>query len=224
MSFSLPSIPRRRMARVAASLAFALAWLVFPSIGHGTIEEQRARLPPAAECDDEIVAGIWRAHRYSEEYGDWQIFTLTIRRMPDEPNRLVGTITNHDWLGTADQEEPPECTNHSGWDWIVSMDGVGEVTGENSIYFRGVGRWRLDQVICHSGPAGYNLDNFSGVIDPSILEFQSENNDGGRDVHQPYVFRRIRCLPPEAAHSPETQSRPPSFYPRRFGGCNIARH
>ena len=37
-------------------------------------------------------------------------------------------------------------------------------------------------MLYRSGPWGYNLDNFSGEIDPEIQEFQSLNNDGGRDV------------------------------------------
>ncbi|HEY8427073.1 MAG TPA: hypothetical protein VIL20_01810, partial [Sandaracinaceae bacterium] len=68
-----------------------------PSRAPATIAEQRARLPPAAECDDEIVAGIWRSHAYNAQFGDWAVFTLTIRRVPGHPDQLVGTITNHSW-------------------------------------------------------------------------------------------------------------------------------
>lgn len=212
---------RRRGVLAVFSIVFASAWLV-PGVGHGTIEEQRARLPPAAECDDEIVAGVWRSHTYSPQYGDWQIFTLTIRRVPGQPNQLVGTISNHDWEGRPDEEEPPPCAEQSGNEWVVSMDARGSVTEDNRIFFGGVGRWRLDQVICRGGPGGYNLDNFTGTIDPEILEFQSENNDGGRAVHEPHVFRRIRCPPIESAISPSVQTRPPAFYPQ-LGGCSVGR-
>ena len=208
----------RRAARIAAAASFAAAWLV-PSLGRGTIEEQRARLPPAAECDDELVAGVWRSHTYSEVYRDWTVFTLTMRRVPGQPNQLVGTITNHQWSGTPADEEPPGCAR-GGWEWVVSMDARGHVTEDNRVFFGGIGRWRLDEIICRQGPGGYNLDNFSGVIDPAILEFQSVNNDGGRAVDEPAVFRRIRCPPVESAHSPTVQTRPPAFYPST-GGCGL---
>jgi len=201
-----------------AFACFAGAWLV-PSLGRGTIEEQRARLPPAAECDEEFVAGVWRSHTYSEVYRDWTVFTLTMRRVPGQPSQLVGTITNHQWSGTPADEEPPGC-GRGGWEWVVSMDGRGYVTEDNRVFFGGVGAWRLDEIICRQGPGGYNLDNFSGVIDPAILEFQSVNNDGGRAVDEPAVFRRIRCPPVESAHSPTVQTRPPAFYPS-MGGCGL---
>ena len=222
-AFRSQRAPRwRRVAFLAAFLAVAGAWLA-PGVGHGTIEEQRARLPPAAECDDEIVAGVWRSHTYSPQYGDWQIFTLTIRRVPGSPNQLVGTISNHDWVGPPSAEEPPPCAQQVGTEWVVSMDARGYVGENNQIFFGGVGAWRVDQVVCRGGPGGYNLDNFSGTIDPTILEFQSENNDGGRAVHEPHVFRRIRCPPVESAVSPSVQTRPPAFYPS-MGGCHVAGH
>ncbi|UJR84442.1 hypothetical protein [Sandaracinus amylolyticus] len=210
-----PRRARRRISLVVAATCFASAWLV-PSLGHGTIEEQRARLPPAAECDDEYVAGVWRSHTYSEVYRDWTVFTLTMRRVPGQPGQLVGTIQNHQWSGTPQDEEPPPCSR-GGYDWIVSMDARGSVGPDNRVFFGGVGMWRLDEVRCQGGPGGYNLDNFTGVIDPSILEFQSVNNDGGRAVDEPAVFRRIRCPPVESAQSPSVNPRPPAFYPEMRG-------
>jgi hypothetical protein len=202
-----------------ACAAMAALWLS-PSLGGATIAEQRARLPPAAECDDEIVAGIWRSHKYSERFGDWSIFTLTIRRTPADPELLVGTITNHMWDGTPADEQPPQCAQQTGNEWTVSMDARGTVRDGNHIFFGGVGQWRLDQVLCRSGPFGYNLDNFSGVIDAGILEFQSVNNDGGRAVNEPMVFRRVRCPPIESATAPSVNARPPAFYPEMRRGCS----
>jgi hypothetical protein len=42
-------------------------------------------------------------------------------------------------------------------------------------------------------PILYRPDHFTGTIDPAIQEFQSVNNDGGRAVNDPMVFRRIAC-------------------------------
>ena len=207
----------RRGIWLGAIGCFAALWL-FPSAAPATIAEQRARLPPAAECDDEIVAGIWRSHSYNPQFGDWTVFTLTIRRVPGHPEQLVGSISNHDWTGGPEDQEPPPCDRQTGFDWIVSMDARGQVTNGTNIVFGGIGRWRLDQVRCHHGPWGYNLDNFSGVIDPTILEFQSVNNDGGRAVNEPAVFRRIRCPPSESIEAPTVNTRPPAFYPKG-GGC-----
>ena len=190
-----------------------------PSRAPATIAEQRARLPPAAECDDELVAGIWRSHNFNRQFGDWSVFTLTIRRVPDQPDQLVGTITNHNWDGGAEHEEPPPCGQQNGNEWVVSMDARGHVRDQTHIFFGAIGQWRLDRAVCRSGPWGYNLDNFTGVIDPSILEFQSVNNDGGRSVNEPTVFRRIRCPPVQSAEAPTVNTRPPAFYPELRRGC-----
>ncbi len=203
---------------LAAIGSLVVLWLV-PSAAPATIAEQRARLPPAAECGDEIAAGIWRSHAYNPTYGDWQVFTLTIRRVPDSPEQLVGTIVNHSWYGGPSDQEPPPCSRQRQFEWIVSMDARGRVTHGNQIFFGGVGRWRLDETRCRQGPGGYNLDNFSGVIDPAILEFQSVNNDGGRAVNEPAVFRRIRCPPQESVEAPSVNTRPPTFYPDTGRGC-----
>ncbi len=100
--------------------------------------------------------------------------------------------------------------------------------GQTLIVTAGTGRiqfwgtsWRPEQSFC--GPmlrAGqYNLDHFSGTIDPTLQEFQSVNNDGGRSVNDPTVFRRVRCLeqPPVARLS---VAPPPFAPPRRAAGCS----
>jgi hypothetical protein len=208
------------MRRLLLSLGVLAIAIAFVAPARATIEEQRARLPPAADCSDEIVAGTWKSHRYNPDFGDWEIFTLTIRRVPGQPDALTGTISNHSWGGGPRNEEPPPCAQQNMHEWIVSMDARGNVSGGNRIFFGGVGQWRLDRIVCRSGPGGYNLDNFSGVIEPERLEFQSVNNDGGRANNTPYVFRRIRCPPIESAESPTVNPVPPDFYPDTDrGGC-----
>jgi hypothetical protein len=211
----------RRLGHAAAAvLIVAAAWLV-PRRAPATVAEQRARLPPAAECAGEPVAGIWRAHKYNSTYRDWVVFDLHIARDPADRSQLRGLITNHSWTGGPEQEEPPPCNRNPGWEWVVSMDARGRVTDDLHIHFGGIGQWRLDEVRCGRGPAGYNLDNLSGHIDEAILEFQSVNNDGGRAVNEPMVFRRIRCPPQEHAASPSVNPRPPAFYPETGGGCGF---
>jgi hypothetical protein len=119
----------RRATLVVAAVCFAGLWLV-PRSAPATIAEQRARLPPAAECEGEVVAGVWRSHKYYPQFGDWSIFTLTIRRSPDDRNQLVGRITNRNWGGGAESEEPPPCSQQHDHDWQVSMDGRGAVRDE----------------------------------------------------------------------------------------------
>ena len=142
-----------------------------------------------------------------------------MRRVPGSPLALTGRIENHFWSGTAQDEEPPPCSRQGGYDAVVSMDAQGTVTEGGHIAFGGVGQWRLDRTSCGHMPGGYNLDRFTGVIDPSILEFQSVNNDGGRAVNEPTVFRRIRCPPPVSAEAPSVNTRPPDFYPDAGRGC-----
>jgi len=188
--------------------------LIAPAV-EATIAEQRARLPPPADCGD-VVEGVWRAHRYNSYYRDWRIFTLTIRRVEGSETALVGTIQNDGWEGGPDREEPGPCGRY-GYHWVVSTDATGTIRGQE-VVFSGVGQWRLDRVICGHGPGGYNLDNFSGTIDSSIEEFQSVNNDGGRAVNEPTVFRRVRCFPPDAL--PHVEVTPPPFFPERTPrGC-----
>jgi len=199
-------------------LTVAAAIVVLPCLSlrtaEATIAEQRARLPPPAHCEDP-VEGVWKSHMYRPRWGEWECFYLEIHRVPGSETQLTGTIKNHSWQGGHDDQEPGPCRGRD--QWVVSMDGRGTITGDQ-IVFGGIGGWRLDRVFCGRGPWGYNLDNFSGTIDPELLEFQSLNNDGGRAVNEPTLFRRIRCFPPGA--QPHIQVDPPPFYPdRRTGGC-----
>jgi len=187
----------------------------------GTVAEQRARLPPAAACDDNVI-GTWKSHDYRSRWRQWTIFTLTIERV-DDTDELRGTILNESWRGDDTQSEPGVCAGELRYK--VSMDAVGRVH-DGQIEFGGVGTWRLDEVLCGSFDGGYNLDNFTGPLDVEILEFQSVNNDGGRSVNQPTVFRRIECVEePIKKKGPKVVVKPPAFYPPSeddsgSGGCN----
>jgi len=213
--------PRQRPSRwiaLAALAAGALTVLV-PSRAPATIAEQRARLPPPAECGDDVVQGIWKSHKFDERYGEWVIFTLEVHRLSDEPSRLRGLITNHSWNGSKDQAEPPPC-GPGQREWMVETDALGSVDPGGRIRFSGVGDWRLRQQVCPGNMwGGYNLDNFDGTIDSALNEFQTQNNDGGRDVNEPYVFRRVSCFPEGSEFHPQIVTEPPPFYPDKGCGC-----
>jgi len=215
-----PPRARRLRRRTVASVLVAvmLGLLLFPGVGRATIEEQRARLPPPATCADG-VEGVWLSHTYNPSYQDWYMFTLRIRRKAAGSPELVGEIEAHSWNGSTQDTEPPAC--RAGLDhWTVFMPAVGtEVNG--LVHFGGTS-WRVKDSFCGTSPGygSYNLDNFSGQIDATIQEFQSVNNDGGRSVNDPTVFRRIGCLEPPPV--PHVQVAPPPFYPStRTGGCGL---
>src|SRR5512134_3043203 len=107
----------RRVVLSIGAMAIATAFVVLPA--RATIEEQRARLPPAAECADEIFAGTWLSHRYNPDFGDWEMFTLVIRRVPGQPDAITGTISNHSWGGGPQHSEPPACAQQRSFEWVV---------------------------------------------------------------------------------------------------------
>ena len=211
---------RARTARVVAALTLLGLLLGVPSRAPATIAEQRERLPPPAECGEDIVQGLWKSHKFDPRFGEWVIFSLEIHRLADNPSQLRGRITNHSWVGGPQQQEPPPCGPGTS-EWIIDTDAVGSVDPTGHIRFRGVGQWRLQRRVCPDTRwGGYNLDNFDGVIDPALNEFQTHNNDGGRDVNYPYVFRRINCFPEGSELHPGIVTEPPPFFPDR-GGCSL---
>jgi hypothetical protein len=222
-----PSSALARRTRVEGALglvalaAFVAATAAPRRAPAGTVAEQRARLPPPAECQDP-VEGVWRSHDFRERWEEWTVFTLEIRRV-DGTDALRGTIHNHSWYGDPDHSEPGPCDGRLRFE--VTMDAEG-TTHAGTVRFRGVGQWRLEAVHCGEWDEGYNLDDFTGPLDLERLEFQSVNNDGGAAVDEPTVFRRVACLPPapgEDASAPGVVVRPPPFYPpdepSAGGGC-----
>jgi hypothetical protein len=205
-----------RRARRRVALLFATLVLLIPTVVSATIEEQRARLPPAAECEDPIQ-GTWKSHAYYPGHGQWYIFTLTVRRDPQDETKLTGRVHSHYWVGGPGDEEPPPC-GAGGYHQTVVMPAAGTVDGMR-IQFGGTS-WQSEQVFCGSPTLSYYPDVFSGVIDPELLEFQSVNNDGGPMVNYPTVFRRIAC--DDQDPPPNVVVEAPEFYPSTTGcGCNL---
>jgi hypothetical protein len=181
------------------------ATVLSPSLLFGSIEEQRARLPPAAivdagaDCSDPVV-GLWLGQQYNPRSRSWQRYQLDVRRTAPGSSTLIGEVRVHFWIGWRSHSEPRTDCSHNALAAEVSQRAAGVIDGL-SLTFGGLD-WRTTQVFCQ--PLGtsvsYNPDRFTGVIDPSIQEFQSVNNDGGTAINEPVVFRRIRC-----AESPRAQ-------------------
>lgn len=214
-----PVSRKHRLGQLALA-GFVFATMCPRKAPGGTVEEQRARLPPPATCQDP-VEGIWKSHDYDPRWGDWTVFTLEVHRVNGSENELEGLIFNDTWYGDQTQSEPGPCQGNLRFK--VSMDARGSVV-DGKIMFGGIGQWRMDEVVCGSWDGGYNLDQFTGTIDPEIQEFQSVNNDGGRAVNAPTVFRRVKCFDEGGDDAPFVEVAPPPFYlpQEERAGCGCA--
>ena len=211
----------RPKLRSLPGLAVLLGTLGSARVAGATVAEQRARLPPPAECEDE-VEGIWRSHQFWGWRSEWYIMTLEIHRAKKGEAALTGTVLSEYWNGNAQDQEPPPCAGH--FHFTVRMPAVGSYQN-GDVAFGGTS-WTLDQAPCGGRPRRYNPDKFTGRIDPKIQEFQSVNNDGGAAVNVATVFRRIKCFDAPGAAVPTVDVvKPPSFRPKakRSGcGCELA--
>lgn len=199
--------PRRAVGPVLL-LALAAGLSLVPGRGRATIAEQRARLPPPADCKDP-VAGVWQSHMYNEMYQEWSRFTLTIRRSADDPAALAGEMVNESWYGPPTESVRGPCLGRM--QYLVSLNATGTYV-DGRIDFWGID-WKMEEALCGvDGGFGYNLDHFSGQIDPDLQEFQSIANDGGRYINVPTVFRRVSC-DDQVDSIPRISVAPPPFYP-----------
>lgn len=181
-----------------------------PRTAPATVFEQRARLPPPASCADPIE-GVWKAHSWLASQEIWYETELHIHRDQGEGAGLNGRIEVHFWPGPKDDSSPPSCDGIS--DRVrIHQDATGSWSGD-TVAFSGTA-WKLAKHECGSMTVGYNLDAFSGVVDPELQEFQSVNNDGGDAVNAPVVFRRIRCM---GTMEPREAVAAPPYHPPTLG-------
>ncbi len=208
---------RRRILVLVFVLGVAVS--LMPRGSSATVEEQRARLPPPAECPDR-VEGTWKALVWMAYQHYWYEYTVVIKRSAPPKDGgiagpLEGEMISHYWSGDAKQDKPPACSPGVR-ELTVKMPGKGSVDDKMNVDF-GANSYTVDNIACGSR-GGYLPDHFTGKIDPAIQEFQSVNNDGGSAVNEPAVFRRIRCLnAPEGPSRKDTQAKPPSFGPPKKG-------
>jgi len=225
MSWHWLRFRRTRRKVLALMVLGGLGLVVYPHPADGTVEEQRARLPPPQECTDP-VEGVWMALKYTEGWHEWYEFSLQIHRVdPDKPD-LKGEITSHFWRGDKKDEKPPVCRPGSGqFELVVKMPATGtlEATPKGDRVVFGSTSFTIDKVICGGNFGRYNPDNFSGTIDPALQEFQSVNNDGGKSINDPHVFRRVKCFE-QPRKDPKLNVKPPAFAPvpkKATGGCGL---
>lgn len=195
--------------------------LLRPATSFGSVAEQRSRLPPPAQCEDP-VEGEWKAHQFNDVWKTWVIFRLTIRRKPGSPNELVGSITNETWEGLKTDQEPGACGRTVPFRVRVAMPEASGRFDDGRVSF-GARKWQYDELVCGALPKGfgYRPDHFTGKIDEERQEFQSVNNDGGRAVNEPTLFRRIGCFDgPKRKDGAGLDVKPPPFVPPdRSDGC-----
>jgi hypothetical protein len=200
----------------ATVAAFLLALTVRVPEAPATVAEQRARLPPAAECEHP-VEGTWKAVVYSENHLSWYEFVLEVRRVKGSVSALTGMIYVDTWGGGPEQSEPGPC---AGYRRIKGkMEGRGSFADGQVVF--GGREFQLVEDICGERQAvPYDPDQFTGRIEPERQEFQSVNNDGGSAVNEPTVFRRIACFDHGPVENAGADVKPPPFFPaRREGGC-----
>jgi hypothetical protein len=206
-----PRQRRRRLLTLAVVLGASVSLL--PRGSSATVEEQRARLPPPAECADP-VEGTWAGLVYTAPQRTWYEYTLVIRRTaPATAGNLAGALEgemlSHYWTGNPSADKPPTGCTPGQREVTVKMPGTGTVDAAANVSF-GSTSYAIDHVTCGI-PAPYLPDHFSGTIDSTIHEFQSVNNDGGSAVNEPAVFRRIRCR--DAPGRTRSTAKPPALAP-----------
>ncbi|HTR49667.1 MAG TPA: hypothetical protein VMJ10_03105 [Kofleriaceae bacterium] len=201
-----------RGLRTMAIAALLGTLIVGPRDAPATIEEQRARLPPPAECSSPM-AGRWRSLAFSYSEDEWYEFTLEIHEDGPDGSVLTGTIYVDDWVGPQVTPEPPvPCVRRNKGKMI------GRGTFTNGVVRFGGSDYERTEVVCGKPMVGYNPDQFTGKLDPARQEFQALNNDGGLMVNEPTVFRRIGCFD-DARKDPGSDVKPPPFFPKHTSGC-----
>ncbi len=196
----------RRLLPPAVALCFLTV------LTAGTVAEQRARLPPPADCSDPVT-GVWKSHDFFERRMQWYETWLYIDRVEGSDTQLTGHMEVQMWAGGRDLEQPPSC-DETSVRYRVRQPAQGRIDDTMHVDFDATS-WEVEAVICGE-MRSYNPDRFSGTIVPELNEFQSLNNDGGMAVNFPSVFRRIRCSnEPEAPADPPRK--PPPFQPPSSG-------
>ncbi len=206
-------------------VVFVVGLLFLGKESEASVEEQRRRLPPAAECADDLE-GEWLALTYNEWFHDWYQVRLRVKRVSKGSSELEGDMLVRFWYGQASEQKPPGCSQPGAHERLVFQTAKGSFR-DGEIRFDAQ-TWKYAPDTCFRD-GRYNLDHYSGRIDPKLHEFQSVNNDGGRAVNEPSVFRRIKCQEGSAAiveqpgprpSDVSIELRPPEFKPPRRLGCS----
>jgi hypothetical protein len=210
--------PPRRAA--ALGLMVGLALTLGPALAPATIEEQRQRLPPPAECGEDPIAGVWQAHVYYAHVEQWYMTRIEIERDAADPSgeQLIGSMYSEFWNGGPNDSQPPVCGG-PGQRAAVNERATGRAHGlELSV---DAIDWK-DAEVCGPTAFGYLLDHFSGSVDIERMEFQSLLNADAPEWHDvPTVFRRVACSQHMPQPEPKVVVAPPPYQPVERDGCGL---
>jgi hypothetical protein len=196
------------MRRFSVVVLALLILALLPRDATGSIDEQRARLPPPADCQD-TVEGTWLSVQYLARARQWYETTLYVRRASAGATDLAGDIYVHYWIGGPGDAHTPPC-RPGGFETSVKQPNARGSLEGLAVSF-GATTYTIDKVQCGTSTGIYYPDHFSGTIDTAINEFQSVNNDGHVEINEPVVFRRVSC-----ATSPTNGAAPPSAAPPAY--------
>lgn len=151
------------------------------------------------QCADP-VEGIWVSRRFDPTILDWHLFTMEVRRDPQDPSVLHGRIRTRNWSGGSESLAPVACSEMERasyghrFDLTVDMTAQGSFDGE-TFSFQG-DNWHETARSC--GPYGqwyqYNLDHFTGSLTEDGKTIDALNNDGARAFDEPHTLQRVGCL------------------------------
>jgi hypothetical protein len=173
------SRPRRRRRPRGRSSVSGARWCCCPRSRPPRSRSSAPGFPPPAICADPLE-GVWVSHKYESPYDEWMIFTLDVRRDPRgaaSPN-LRGRAGAHPGggahhgarvvrRGAAGLRAAAVPAGHPPLEVGMSAEGFAD---GGRIEFWGT-RWSVQNVWCGPRSFGYNLDHFTGVIDPSSRSF-----------------------------------------------------
>jgi hypothetical protein len=166
-----------------------LVCLAVAAPAYGDLVERPRQPPPpdTAECGGDRIVGTWRATKWLR--GWHNVRTMQIRRAGGD--QIEGRIVGLWWDGAQNQRRPPPCAPYQTA-YQVSEPSRGHFIGGDRVSFRAAS-YRIDRAICGSPPSVYNLDHFTGTLDPRRAIIRAVNNDGRAARNDDYVFRRVSC-------------------------------
>ncbi len=180
-------VPRRRalpLALVGFGAICAAAAFAAPTTGSPAPRPRVAEAPQVAggACMDP-VAGVWRAHEFRADHGDWTEHQIHIVKQDDGyVMEHVARVRDGDRSGPRERSCVPDA---------VEFNTVGRARLEgNQLHVWGEELVKT-RARCDGAMLSYDLDSFTGVLAGD--SFDSVNNDGATARNRPYHFRRIAC-------------------------------
>lgn len=137
---------------------------------------------PTAGCTTPVV-GLWVAHEFRPERGDWVEHELHI--VDDDGKYLVGHVSR-----VRDGNADGPTTFHCLPDAHEYETRGGATLDGDQLHVFGASLVE-SRARCDGKLHEYSLDSWTGRLDGD--HFDSVNNDGSTAQNRPYRFRRIAC-------------------------------